>query len=93
MRPSCETDPADEGRDKQPTILQNRKRLVAYHVLDVVIETVSTCKVRQSSRINTTTQNINTNQEVLKTHRENMSCVVHAGSSQTVLVIKYTVNM
>ena len=35
----------DERRDEQPTVLQHGERSVPDHVLDVVTETVRTCKV------------------------------------------------
>lgn len=36
---------ADDRRDEQPTVLQHGERRVPDHVLNVVIETVRTCKV------------------------------------------------
>lgn len=37
----------DERRDEQPTVLQHGERSVPDHVLDVVTETVRTCKVTE----------------------------------------------
>lgn len=38
----------DERRDEQPAVLQQGERRVPDHVLDVVIETVSACRVSQN---------------------------------------------